>query len=400
LPFGKYAAGNYHLRIVHNTFLKDQHGLQERDNSHKDKQNYEAVLRMTSDSVMGILMSIPDAKGTVVYLKLMKSITDAFLDKSLECLVRIEKAWYSVFVLRYWRQWVILCPEYNLTDHFITCNTYTCVELNAHSLIVFILSLQAVSPSENNNFLLWLLGSQCCEKIFRAARSMSSVFSTVINFGMLGLLQRLHRLHIQGILESEAEETEIRHSETHKKKDGYSLSADHSITSITLEDISETVEKACKEAKTTINELGMSELLKAHNKWENQPVCFLKENELVKEEDDDHDDEVPELVAPEEELSTEDSKEVASGILELSKANIIDDNVSDHLNVLHSASFKKIDTSGLPMYEMQLNLSTKQASKVKHSRLWKYIMMIKVYIFIRPQQCGYSKKLNVFPVTV
>ena len=112
----------------------------------------------------------------------------------------------------------------------------------------------------------------------------------------------------------------------------------------------------------------MSELLKAHNKWENLPVCFLKENELAKEEDDDHNDEVPELVVLEEELSTEDWKEVASGILELSKANIIDDNVSDHLNALHSASFKKIDTSGLPMYEMQLNLSTKQASKVKRSR--------------------------------
>jgi len=35
LPFGKYAAGNYHLRIVHNTFSKDQHGLRERDISHK-----------------------------------------------------------------------------------------------------------------------------------------------------------------------------------------------------------------------------------------------------------------------------------------------------------------------------------------------------------------------------
>jgi len=103
---------------------------------------------------------------------------------------------------------------------------------------VFILSLQAVSPSEDNNFLPWLLASQCCEKVFRAARSMSSIYSTIINFGMLGLLQRLHRLHFQGILESEAEETKIRYSETHKRKDGYSVSADHSITSITLEDIS------------------------------------------------------------------------------------------------------------------------------------------------------------------
>ena len=95
LSFGKYAAGNHHLRIVHNTFAKYQHGLRERDISHKDKQNYEAVIRMTSDSVMEILMSMP----TVVYLKLMKSITETFLDKSLDCLVRIEKAWHSIFIL-------------------------------------------------------------------------------------------------------------------------------------------------------------------------------------------------------------------------------------------------------------------------------------------------------------
>ena len=35
---------------------------------------------------------------------------------------------------------------------------------------------------------------------------MSSVYSTVINFGMLGLLRRLHRLHIQLALQAETKE--------------------------------------------------------------------------------------------------------------------------------------------------------------------------------------------------
>ena len=35
---------------------------------------------------------------------------------------------------------------------------------------------------------------------------MSSVFSTVINFGMLGLLRRLHRLHIQLAIQTESKE--------------------------------------------------------------------------------------------------------------------------------------------------------------------------------------------------
>ena len=152
LPLGKYVAGGHHLKIVHTTFSKDQHGLRERDISHKDKQNYEAVVRMANDCVVGLLMNIPDAKGILAYLKIIKSIADSFLDKKLDCLVRIEKVWYCVFVLRYWCQWIVLCPEYNLADNFITCNAYTCVELNAHSLITFILSLQTVTPSDSVSF--------------------------------------------------------------------------------------------------------------------------------------------------------------------------------------------------------------------------------------------------------
>ena len=264
MPLGKYTAGGHHLRLLHNTFSKDQHGLREKDINHKDKQNYDAVLQMTSDSVMELLTDVPDAKGTIAYLRIMKLITDSFLNKNLECLVRIENAWFCVFVLRYWRQWIILNPDYNLSDHFITSNAYTCAELNAHSLLTLVISMQTILSSDNKNFLPWLLGSQCCEKVFRAARSMSSVFSTIINFNMLGLLQRFHRLHIQTALESESNETTIKypHVEGHKKKDGHSCTNIHGIHSLSLDDVEKSVEQACEKAKETVTELGMSELLK------------------------------------------------------------------------------------------------------------------------------------------
>lgn len=38
---------------------------------------------------------------------------------------------------------------------------------------------------------------------------MSSIYSTVINFSILGLLQHLHCIHIQNILEAEGEENGI-----------------------------------------------------------------------------------------------------------------------------------------------------------------------------------------------
>ena len=142
LPLGNYTAGGHHLRLLHNTFSKDQHGLREKNINHKDKQNFEAVLRITNDSVMQLLTNMPDAKGTMMYLRVMKLITESFLNKNLEFLVRIENAWYAVFLLRYWRQWIVLNPDYNLSDHFITSNAYTCVELNAHSLLTLVISIQ------------------------------------------------------------------------------------------------------------------------------------------------------------------------------------------------------------------------------------------------------------------
>lgn len=118
---------------------------------------------MTSESVMNTLASIPDAKGTTVYLTIMKSVNDSFLDKTLECLCRVEKAWYAVFILCYWRQWIIRHPEYNVADNFILSNIYMCIELNAHSLLTHILPLQKLLPTSSEIFLPWLLGSQCCK---------------------------------------------------------------------------------------------------------------------------------------------------------------------------------------------------------------------------------------------
>ena len=353
LPLGNYTAGGHHLRLLHNIFSKDQHGPREKDINHKDKQNYDAVLRMTSDSVMELLTYVPDAKGTMVYLRIMKLITDSFLNKNLECLVRIENAWYSVFMLRYWRQWIVLNPGYNLSDHFITSNAYTCVELNAHSLLTLVISMQTILPADSKNFLPWLLGSQCCEKVFRAARSMSSVFSTIINFNMLGLLQRFHRLHIQTVLESESDETTIKypHVEGHKKKDGHSCTNIHGIHSVSLDDIVKSVEQACKKAKETVTELGMSELLKKHQNWDKPPVCFLQSDEgFEDEEEDEEEDEVTEESIQED---IADPEEVLSGISQLSNAKLIDDEMANHLTALHRASFKKVENSALPIYELQ-----------------------------------------------
>ena len=50
----------------------------------------------------------------------------------------------------------------------------------------------------------WMMGSQSCEMLFRALRSMMGTFSTMINFTMRDLLQRLHKLYVQNELQSES----------------------------------------------------------------------------------------------------------------------------------------------------------------------------------------------------
>ncbi len=51
---------------------------------------------------------------------------------------------------------------------------------------------------------------------------MLSVFSTFINFGMLGLLRRIHRLQVQAIIQAESSTTDIVFPQLkkHNAKDG------------------------------------------------------------------------------------------------------------------------------------------------------------------------------------
>ena len=44
--------------------------------------------------------------------------------------------------MRYWRKWLILNKSFTLRDNFITSNTYMCIELNAHALIVFLITIR------------------------------------------------------------------------------------------------------------------------------------------------------------------------------------------------------------------------------------------------------------------
>ena len=91
--------------MVQKMFGKDLHGLREKDINHKDKQNYDAVLHMTSDSVLSLLTRIPDATGTLSYLNVLRCAIDSCLDKKI---ARLRK--YLVCS--------VLCTILASVDHF------------------------------------------------------------------------------------------------------------------------------------------------------------------------------------------------------------------------------------------------------------------------------------------
>ena len=88
---------------------------------------------------------------------------------------------------------------------------------------------------------------------------MSTVFSSVLTFSILGLLCRLHHLNIQAMLQVDAEKSGIRfhRAEKYIERSGTKSYVVPSVTSITNQEISKAVENASGRAKETLVNLEM-----------------------------------------------------------------------------------------------------------------------------------------------
>ena len=168
-----------------------------------------------------------------------------------------------------------------------------CIELNAHALITYALSIRDHCQGDLSNFMPWLLGSQTCEKTFRNVRSMSSTFSTVLNFSILGMLRRLHRLNIQLQLQSNSQDLiKFPSVERHRNKEGKNKLVMEGFNTVNDKDISEAIQRAKTKAKSTLEALGMDKLLKIHSIWDNESTTddLLSQGCLPDDNGDDNDD--------------------------------------------------------------------------------------------------------------
>lgn len=301
-----------------------------------------------------ILDKIPDSR-TKCYLEVIQCVVDSYLDKSLSPLERISKIWYAAFSLQLWQQWLLLNCNYTLKNNFITGNAFKYIELNAHAMIVLLITLRDHFRSNYACFIQWLLGFQSCERTFRNARSMSSVFSTVINFSMLSLVRRLHRLQIQCTLQANSEETSSIVFPRVQFKQGKNIPVSYPLNEYSNECILETAQKAYEDAKAAMEKLGMVAALKKHHMWKlkfqptlddaDEKACSEDEcddnNEYESDDDDDEKEEkkagndfsIKENIIPSimKEISAEDASTIIDDIESLQQNTTFDNEILNKL---------------------------------------------------------------------
>ena len=180
-------------------------------------------------------------------------------------------------------------------------------------------------------------------------------------------------MHIQLCLEAESEETGIKYPriEAHKNKDGHHKPNICFVSPLTNQDIVKAVEEAKEKAKTTIESLGMAEVLQKDNCWENPPIPVLEDEDIHDKDDLDLDDEAvancdatPELLL--EASLSQDPEDVASGISQLSRAGVIENDLTECLMHLHKSSFKRLPQTSLPMYQVEEESVKGKTTKFKH----------------------------------
>lgn len=204
LLFGKFYIQLKHIEEIVERFGKDKHLLTKDNLYPSDKQNLDSALKICDKKVIDLLKkNVEKSDATVIYLEIMSNVVAAFMNKDMSPIDRIEKMWYSVFVLRMWRKFVEKEPGVTVTHNFMSSLCYYCFEQNAHSFIYAILFLR--KNKLENLFLPLLFNSQPCESFFRQLRSFTTTYSTVVNFSVKEVLQRISKIQLQNDISSEKE---------------------------------------------------------------------------------------------------------------------------------------------------------------------------------------------------
>lgn len=250
-----------------------------------------------------------------------------------------------------------------------------CVELNAHALITYVLTIRDYFQGDVNKFLPWMLGSQTCEKTFRIVRSMSSTFSTVLNFSVLGLLRRLHWLNIQLTLQANSEDViRFPSKEKHHSNEGKNKLSKSSLTEIKDKDIAEAVQRAKDEARSTLETLGMDKLLRIHSVWDKEDTTedliahVNAQDDSIDDDDSEDDDDIDhnshdsnensqnlsDSLAVIEEVCLETKEQMADDLQSAYNGGLISKETNEKLQKMQKVlPIEKVPSETIPMYSLK-----------------------------------------------
>ncbi|KZS02731.1 Uncharacterized protein APZ42_000107, partial [Daphnia magna] len=187
--------------------------------------NYDSAERICKPKVRELLGEVfkGDAAGTSFYLEMMDLVRSSFLDKTLSPIERIGRIWTVVFCLRYWRRWMTCDNAYTLAKNFISSNAYLCIEINAHSLLLYMRKCRIENTPEH--LLVWLFGSQQCESFFRGSRALCPVGLNKPNMTEGEFLDRARKVDASLLLQQKSSDIIYRRVEQKRNRCGGSLNA-------------------------------------------------------------------------------------------------------------------------------------------------------------------------------
>jgi hypothetical protein len=252
----------------------------------RDHQNFASCQKICCEEVLQGLKHVNDSNGTYIYLKILRSIIDAYYEKDTPFLRRIYLAWFAVFIVRIWLTWIQVTTKKELDDtlttltqhwdipcrrsvttkqqFFLTSPAVFSIELNAHTLTYLaLLVIQQDLPKEVLN--IDRFNFQTCESTFRAARSMSSPFSTIVNFTVSQFFDRATKLSaLNSIKSSNAQQLAptLRFPQHHKHARSSRASTASEIPSFSAGEIENIVRRAFNDATNLLEGVGIVDCLR------------------------------------------------------------------------------------------------------------------------------------------
>nr|ACD54737.1 unknown [Adineta vaga] len=313
------------------------HGLVKTDVNPKDRQNFNSCIKISSTDVSAALENVTGSYATRVYLRLIRSVILAYVERDTSIMDRIYYSWMTVFICRLWWSWLYLTNVDELSmenfdntknPFFITRAAYHSIEINAHTLLaVVLLVCQHDLPESALNISSF--HSQSCENIFRLTRSMSGTFSSNVNFtvnqflgraGKLSVLQDIERQNEHG--ESEVSLQFPKHHKRRHKKTVLLTGRSHIPTNIITENtIEQTIFRAFDDAFEILSVLGIDKTLKRAHRDSLKDMSIFVRTQIERmshtidysqnwhDYSDDESDSEPEKDVHESDADTESSSE-------------------------------------------------------------------------------------------